>query len=277
MDMDKNGEKHVTLSKKDITRAWWRWYFFAEISNSFERLQSLAFCASMVPILTKLYKTKEDLRAALKRHLVFFNTQGIWGSVIHGITIAMEEQKANGADIPDEAITGIKTGLMGPFAGIGDTIDWATLKPIIISLFLPFAMQGSSLGVFGPLIMFTAVTIAEGYFFWNLGYKVGRDSVLAILEGGWVQQLITGAGVLGMFMMGALSAKFVKLSTPIEFAVGGKTYVLQQILDNLLPGLLPLLVVFAVYLYLVRKGPKYTKIVLTMLAVGIVSAILGIF
>ncbi|QUL98185.1 MAG: PTS system mannose/fructose/sorbose family transporter subunit IID [Candidatus Fermentithermobacillus carboniphilus] len=268
--------KPEPLTKRDITKSWLLWYFFAEISNSFERLQTLAFCASMIPILKKLYKTKESLSAALKRHLVFFNTQGTWGTIIHGITIAMEEEKARGADIPDEAITGIKTGLMGPFAGIGDTIDWATLRPIVVSLFLPFAMQGSVFGVVAPLVVFTAITMAEGYFFWHMGYRLGRESVMAILEGGWIQQLITGAGVLGMFMMGALSGQFVKVSTPIKFAVGGKTYALQQILNSIVPGLLPLVVVFAVYLFLLKKGAQYKKVLFAMLAVSLIAAVLGI-
>jgi mannose/fructose/N-acetylgalactosamine-specific phosphotransferase system component IID len=230
----------------------------------------------MIPILKKLYKTKETLSQALKRHLVFFNTQGTWGCIIHGITIAMEEQKANGKDIPDDAITGMKTGLMGPFAGIGDTIDWATLRPIIISLFLPFAMQGSALGVFGPLILFTAITMAEGYLFWHMGYRLGRESVMTILEGGWVQQLITGAGVLGMFMMGALSAQFVKVSTPLKFTVGGKMYALQDIFNSIFPGVLPLLVVFGVYIYLIKKGAKYKQIIFSMLAISFIAALIGI-
>ena len=101
------------------------------MSNSFARLQSVAFCAAFIPVLKKLYgNDPEEYSAALTRHLMFFNTEGIWGSVVHGIVLAMEEQRALGAPIPIEAITGIKAGLMGPFAGIGDTIDWSTIKPL---------------------------------------------------------------------------------------------------------------------------------------------------
>ena len=100
------------LTKKDITKSMWIYYAGAELSNSYERLQSLVFCASMTPVLKKLYDTDEELSAALKRHLVFFNTEGILGAIIQGIVISMEEQKANGENITDDAITGIKTGLM---------------------------------------------------------------------------------------------------------------------------------------------------------------------
>jgi len=261
------------LTKGDVTKSWLQWWILCEMSNSYERLQTLAFCASMIPVLKKLYRTKESLSAALKRHLVFFNTQGIWGGIIHGMVIAMEEQKAHRADIPDEAITGLKTGLIGPFAGIGDTIDWATIRPIVIALFIPMAMNGSWLGALLPMVMFTGITMAEGYFFWHSGYRLGRESIVKVLEGGWIQQLITGAGVLGLFMMGGLSAQFVKVSTKVQFAVGGVQYQLQSIVDQIAPGLLPLIVVFAVYAYMQKRGPKYTNILLSLLIAGMALGI----
>ena len=120
------------ITKKDIRRSWIRWILGVAMSTSVERLQALGFCASISPILEKLYKTKESLSAALKRHLLFFNTQGNWGAIIPGAVIAMEEQKASAPELPEEAITGFKTGLMGPMAGIGDTMDWLTLGPLLI-------------------------------------------------------------------------------------------------------------------------------------------------
>jgi Phosphotransferase system, mannose/fructose/N-acetylgalactosamine-specific component IID len=266
------------LTKGDISRSWIRWYCFAEMSNSFERLQTVAFCASMIPILKKLYTTKEELSKGLARHLLFFNTQGDWGSIIHGVTIAMEEQKANGENVPDEAITGIKTGLMGPFAGIGDTIDWGIIKPIIFGLFLPLAMTGHWTGSVLPWIIFTAITMIISYLLWHKGYTLGRESFTTVLESGWIQQVITGAGVLGLFMMGALSASFVKLSTPIKFTVaGGNPIALQGLLDKIVPGLLPLLVVFGIYIYMVKQGPKFGRILLVLLVASILTSVLGIF
>lgn len=114
MNMNQTTQPEVSkkLTKKDITKSMWIYYAGAELSNSYERLQSLVFCASMTPILKKLYSTDEELSEALKRHLVFFNTEGILGAIIQGIVISMEEQKSNGENITDDAITGIKTGLM---------------------------------------------------------------------------------------------------------------------------------------------------------------------
>ena len=111
------------ISEKDVRNAWLRYYMFCEVGISYERLQALSFCYSLIPIFKKIYPDKEDMKAALQRHLVFYNTEAVFGSPINGIVIALEEQKANGEPIEDDAITGLKTGLMGPLAGVGDSID----------------------------------------------------------------------------------------------------------------------------------------------------------
>lgn len=135
-----------TLTKMDITKAWFLYWLGAEVSNSYERLQSLIFCASMTPIIKKLYPQKEEQVDALKRHLNFFNSEQTFGAVIQGVAIAMEEQKTRGEAITDSSITGIKTGLMGPLAGIGDSVVWAAIMPLLIAIFIPFAAKGSAWG-----------------------------------------------------------------------------------------------------------------------------------
>ncbi len=265
------------LTKKDILKAWATWVATCELSNSYERLQSLSFVGCLTPILKKLYHKKEDLSNALKRHLTFFNTEGIWGSLIHGITIAMEEEKASGEDISDEMITGIKTGFMGPLAGIGDTIDWGTIRPIIIGLFLPLALKGSWIAGIGPFIISSAITTSISYYLWNLGYKLGKESILKVLKGGKIQQFIIGAGVLGMFMMGVLSSQFVKLSPKLKYIINGKETTMQSQLDSILPGLLPLGAIFLIYYLLQKKKVKYTTILLGVLVFSLVMAFFKVF
>lgn len=129
------------LTKADITKAWFIYWLGAEVSSSYERLQSLIFCASMTPIIKKLYPQKEEQVEALKRHLNFFNSEQTFGAVIQGISIAMEEQKTRGEAINDASITGIKTGLMGPLAGMGDSIIWAAVMPAVDCYFYPVRRQ----------------------------------------------------------------------------------------------------------------------------------------
>ena len=119
-ELVERARENGTLTKADITKAWFIYWLGAEVSSSYERLQSLIFCASMTPIIKKLYpQKKEEQVEALKRHLNFFNSEQTFGAVIQGISIAMEEQKTRGEPISDASITGIKTGLMGPLAGMG--------------------------------------------------------------------------------------------------------------------------------------------------------------
>lgn len=277
MTMTNTNTNTSKLTKKDITKSWWIWYFGAELSNSYERLQSLIFCAAMTPVLTKLYPEKAELSIALKRHLNFFNTEGIMGCPIHGITIAMEEEMANGGESSEVAITGIKTGLMGPLAGMGDSIIWAAIMPLIMALFLPLAMQGNPMGGILPLILYPGITMAMGYYFYHTGYSVGKKSIIGLLQNGKIKDLIQGASVLGLFMMGALSASFVNISTPFTIQMANSTPIaIQSILDMMAPGLLPLAAVFGIYAFLKKKGPRYNIILSFIIGLSIITSLLGI-
>jgi len=264
------------LTKGDITKAWFIYWLGAEVSSSYERLQSLIFCASMTPIIKKLYPEKEERAEALKRHLNFFNTEQTFGAVIQGVAIAMEEQKTRGEPISDASITGIKTGLMGPLAGIGDSVIWAAVMPLLIAIFIPFAAKGSAFGGILPLVLYTGITLAVSYGLVHKGYTLGRDSIITLLQGGRIKELIYGANVLGLIMMGALSASYVKITSPLKIsALEGSEIVVQQILDSIAPGLLPLAAVFSIYFYLTKKGPRYTTILLSVVVISVVCSLLG--
>lgn len=266
------------LTKKEISKTFWIYQLGCELSNSYERLQSLIFCASMIPAIKKLYAdNEEEQREALKRHLAFFNTEGTIGASIQGISLAMEEERANGADIGDSAITSIKTGLMGPLAGIGDSIVWAAIMPLIISIFIPIAKNGSIMGGLGPLVIYTVLTMYISWGLINKSYTLGRNSIMALLKDGKIKQVIYGANVLGMMMMGALSASYVNIASPMKFHVsGGATIVVQDILDQIMRGILPLTAVFLIYFYMVKKGPRYGIIIGTIVAVSIIGSFLGL-
>lgn len=265
------------LTKGDITKAWFIYWLGAEVSSSYERLQSLIFCASMTPIIKKLYPEKEERAEALKRHLNFFNTEQTFGAVIQGVAIAMEEQKTRGEPISDVSITGIKTGLMGPLAGIGDSVIWAAVMPLLIAIFIPFAAKGSAFGGILPLVLYTGITLAVSYGLVHKGYTLGRDSIITLLQGGRIKELIYGANVLGLIMMGALSASYVKITSPLKIsALEGSEIVVQQILDSIAPGLLPLAAVFSIYFYLTKKGPRYTTILLSVVVISVVCSLLGV-
>ncbi|MGQ9492262.1 MAG: PTS system mannose/fructose/sorbose family transporter subunit IID [Anaerolineae bacterium] len=272
-------ERYKLLERKDLFRSWLLWLFFSHACYNWERMQGTGFAMSMTPIIGKLYKTTEDIKAALKRHLVFFNTQPDIGGVVHGITVAMEEERALGADISDEAINSVKTGLMGPMAGIGDTIQQGIVIPISLAIGMSLALQGNFLGPILYLILVAAFVWGVGWWIWQQGYLQGRDAVTNILKSGALNRAITVAGVLGNFVLGALTVNFVKVSTKIKFTIGGSTFELQKILDSLMPNLLPLLLVLLVWWLLEKKKVSPTKILIGVIVVAVLGSypILGQF
>ncbi|MFQ6100757.1 MAG: PTS system mannose/fructose/sorbose family transporter subunit IID [Anaerolineae bacterium] len=269
------------LTRRDVFQAFLRWLFFSHSAWNWERMQGLGFAHSMTPVIKKLYKTKEDISAALKRHLVFFNTQPDIGGVIHGAVIAMEEERAAGADISDDAINAVKTGLMGPMAGIGDTIQQGIVIPIALSIGMSIALGGNiaeatSGSILGPLVylvLMAAFVWGVGWLLWWQGYQQGRMAVINILKSGTLKRVIVGAGVLGNFIMGALVVQFVSLSTPVGFMVGGTAFEIQPMLDSLMPNLLPLLLVLLLWWLLAQRNVSPTVIMAVVILVGVLGSI----
>jgi PTS system mannose-specific IID component len=268
------------LTRRDVFEAFWRWLFFSHSTYNWERMQGMGFAHSMTPIIKKLYKTKEDISAALQRHLVFYNTQPDVGGVINGIVIAMEEERAAGADISDDAINGVKTGLMGPMAGIGDTLQQGILIPIALALGISIALGGNIEGattgsLLGPIVYFVLVAAGiwlGGWFLFWQGYQQGRTAVTNILRSGTLNRVITGAGVLGNFVMGALVVSFVSLSTPVALLIGGTQFQVQGVLDSIMPNLLPLLLVLLIWWLLAKRNVSPTTVMIVIIAVGVLGA-----
>jgi PTS system mannose-specific IID component len=269
------------LTRQDVFQSFIRWLCFSHSTYNWERMQGMGFAHSMTPIIKKLYTTKEDISAALKRHLVFYNTQPDVGGIINGAVIAMEEERASGADITDDAINAVKTGLMGPMAGIGDTLQQGILIPIALALGISIALGGSMEGatrgsLLGPIVYLVLVAAGiwlGGWFLYWQGYKQGRTAVTNILRSGTLNRVITGAGVLGNWVMGALVVQFVILSTSVAFKIGGTPFEVQAILDSIIPNLLPLLLVLLIWWLVAKKNVSPTTIMIVVILVGVLGSI----
>ncbi|WP_294562829.1 PTS system mannose/fructose/sorbose family transporter subunit IID [uncultured Traorella sp.] len=265
------------LSKKEVNQAHLLWWLAAETNNSYERLQAPSFCSAVAKNLKKIYgDDTEGYKDALKRHLEFYNTEGTIGAVVVGIVLAMEEEKVKG-HLTGDVITGIKLGLMGPIAGIGDTLIWGMIKSILMGIACNFALQGSPIAlVFPPL--FSILIFVVGRYTCRLGYDLGSEAVPKLLQSGTMNKLITAASILGLFMMGALSASYVTVTTPLSWTIEstGAVISIQSYLDQILPGMLQLAAVFGVYWYFTHKGQNYIKLVLLILVISIVAAFFGI-
>ena len=276
--MEQNTERK-TLSKKDVVKSFWRWTFFSLANYNYDRLAGTGFCHAMAPIIEKLYKDNpEEYKAAVQRHIEFYNTEPHFGGVINGMVIAMEEERANGAPISDEAINGIKTGLMGPFAGIGDTLWQGTLTPILLSIGISLASSGSLAGPLVYAVLMMGIMLSIAYYVWMTGYKLGKEGLQRILESNLIKKVITGASALGAIVMGALTAGFVSVSTPLMINIQGAGMSVQtDILDKLFRGLLPLALTLGTLYLLKNKKVKATKVMALLIVVAAAGAIIGIF
>ena len=276
----------VRVTRGDLLRSWALWTFFAHANYNYERLQGTGFAHAMTPIIKRLYTTPDEIRAALKRHLVFFNTEPNFGNIVHGTVIAMEEQRANGAPIDDDAINSVKSGLMGPLAGIGDTLSQSTITPILLALGIGIAggtasgsavptlagATGNPLGAIIYMILVSVVIVAIGYTAWMQGYARGRTFVTDILRSGTIDRVLVGAGVLGNMVLGALAAKFVVVNLAPTITISGAQLNIQAaVLDPLFPGALALGLVVLTWWLLRRVNP------LVLLAIFLVGSILAAY
>ena len=301
-------DSKIKLTKADRFKAFLRSYFLLASFN-YERMQNGGVAYTLIPAIKKLYQTKEDRAAALKRHLEFFNTHPYVAAPIMGVTLALEEEKANGTDIEDAAIQGVKIGMMGPLAGIGDPVFWFTVRPILGALGASLAQAGN---IAGPLIFFIGWNLIRMAFLWytqELGYKAGSE-ITKDMSGGILKDITKGASILGMFILAVLVERWVSIvftvnlpgkvlskGAYIEWPKGNvsgdqlKTILgqvndklsfdkiqvdtLQKQLDSLIPGLMGLLLTFAC-MWLLKKKVSPITIIIGLFVVGIVASFFGI-
>ena len=298
----------LQLSKSDRKKVWWR-STFLQGSWNYERMQNLGWAYALIPAIKKLYTSKEDRAAALKRHLEFFNTHPYVAAPIIGVTLALEEERANGAEIDDTAIQGVKIGMMGPLAGVGDPVFWFTIRPILGALGASLAMAGN---IVGPLLFFFGWNIIRMAFLWytqELGYRAGSE-ITKDLSSGIIQKITKGASILGMFILAVLVERWVSITFTVNLpstqlsegayivfpkgSVTGtelqgilvdvanglsltstRTNTLQGQLDSLIPGLMGLLLTFFC-MWLLKKKVSPITIIIGLFIVGIIARFFGI-
>ena len=279
-------------------------------SWNYERMQNGGWCYAMIPAIKALYKDPEDQKAALKRHLEFYNTHPYLSAPVIGVTLAMEEERANGAPIDDVAIQGVKVGMMGPLAGVGDPVFWYTVRPILGALGASLALGGS---IVGPILFFVLWNVIRLLFLWytqEFGYNLGT-SITKDLSGGMLGRITEGASILGMFIIGALVERWVTINfTPVVAqipqsagayidwntlpagaegikqaltmydSIGStalspvRTVTLQQNLDQLIPGLAAVGLTL-LCCQLLKKKVSPIVIILCLFGVGVLGRFFG--
>lgn len=301
-------EKKIKLTKADRFKMFLRSYFLLSSFN-YERMQNGGVTYTLIPAIKKLYSSKADRAAALKRHLEFFNTHPFMANPIFGVTLALEEERANGANVDDAAISGVKIGMMGPLAGAGDPLFWFTLRPIMLSLGASLAVSGNVAGPFVFFILWNIMAAVVKWYTQEFGYRAGT-AITDDLSGGLLQKVTRGASMMGMFVIGSLIQRWVSITfTPVvstvkqqkgayidweklpagakglkeaftQYAAGRslsetKVTTLQDNLDQLVPGLAALGLTF-LCMYLLKRKVSPIIIILGIFVLAIVFHVIGL-
>jgi fructoselysine/glucoselysine PTS system EIID component len=270
----------IAVVRPPITNGDLRWMFLRsmalEANFNFETWQNTGFAFSMLPALKKLYPDKEAMAAALQRHLQLFNTSTYGSTLIIGLTAAMEEQNSRDPDFNSESINSVKLGLMGPLAGVFDSLFWGTLKVIAAGVGTSLALKGHLSGALLFILLFNVPHLLLRYQLTFIGYRAGTRWLQQLARTHVMDKLTYGASILGLMVVGAMPATLMSLRTPLAFGGGDAGSGLQGILDSIVPAILPLGLTFLVY-YFIKKGVKTAYLLLGLVVLGFVGSVLHLF
>lgn len=256
------------INKRDLNKMAWR-SLLLQASFNYERMQAAGWLYGLIPGLKKIHKDKNDLSASMQSHMEFFNTHPFLVTFIMGIVIAMEEAKES-----IDSIRGIRVATMGPLGGIGDALFWLTLLPISAGIGASMAIDGNIAGPIVFLLIFNIVHFGLRFGLMHYGYKTGVGAITKLKES--TQQISHGASIIGLSVVGALIASYIRLNTTLVITAGKASVALQtDVLDKVMPKMLPFAYTLLMY-KLIKKGLSPVKLIFLTIVVGVVGKYIGI-
>lgn len=272
--------KKSLIPKLALIKAWLIWETFPQTCYNYERMMGQVVAHMFSAIINFLYQDNPSKRKeVMRREIEFFNVHIEFGACILGMAIALEEQKALGEEIPGEFITNLKTSLMGPLAGMGDTIWQGVVIPILLALCIDLTRSGDG-NVWGAIIYAVVIVVAAyALSYWNFmfGYKAGSEAIMDFLEKGILNKLIKGASIMGCMVMGGLIVNYVTCICGIEIPSSTSVYSVQEsFLDAVCPKILPLGMTMLVYYLINKRRWSSVKVIGLIIAIGVVCGATGI-
>lgn len=267
------------LSKKALLKSFHNWYYGHLTCFSQEHMQTFGYLCSMLPLVEELYDNEDDKATAMNTYTAFFNTEPQLGSVVVGITAGLEESRANGAeDVDEETINGLRAGLMGPIAGIGDSLVVGTVIPILLGIAMGMSTGGSPLGAIFYIIVWNLFAYFGMRFMYFKGYELGGKAV-EFLIGKQGEALRDAIGTLGGIVIGAVSATWVSVTTSLQLSndAGEPYLVLQDKLDAVFPGLLTAAFIILCWFLMSKKRLSPIKVMLLLVVIAFVGVLVGFF
>ncbi len=265
--MTTNSEKKK-ISQKELKQIYIR-SCQLDISWDYERQQHLGYSYGMTPVIRKLYpgeENKEKRVQALKRGLEFMAITPQLSTLLMGINAAMEEENACNPEFDGNSINAVKTSLMGPLAGIGDSLIPGTLRIIAAGIAISFAQSGNIMGPLLYLLIFNIPAFAIRYYCLKYGYGLGSSFISKVADSGIMQKVSHYAGIIGLMVIGGMICNQIWLDLPIMVGSGDFAEPLTNYLDQIMPCLIQLGLFGAMY-YLLGKKVKTTTILISLIIV----------
>ena len=267
------------LSKKTLTKSFHNWYYGNLTCFSQEHMQTFGYLCSMLPVVEELYDKKEDQARSMKTYTAFFNTEPQLGTVIVGMTAGLEEARANGTeDVDDETINGLRAGLMGPIAGIGDSLIVGTLIPILLGIALGLSTGGSAVGAIFYVVVWNVLITLGMRFLYFKGYELGGKAV-EVLVGEKSVALRESIVLVGNMVIGAVAATWVHVTTSFKMVnAQGEVFLdLQGNLNSVFPNLLTFAFVILCWYLLTKKKMSPLVVMSILVVISFVGVSLGVF
>ena len=266
------------LTKKTLMKSFHHWYYGNLTCFSQEHMQTFGYLTSMLPIVEELYDNKEDQARSMQTYTAFFNTEPQLGSLIVGITAGLEEARANGSEeVDDETINGLRAGLMGPVAGIGDSLVVGTLIPVILGIALGLSTGGSPIGAVFYIVIWNLLAYLGMRFAYFKGYELG-DKAVEFLVGAQGQAIRKAVSIVGGMVVGGVAATWVSVQTSFQLGSAKNPYlVLQDKLDAVYPGSLTAIFIVFCWWLMAKKNISPIKVMLLLVVIAFVGVLVGFF
>lgn len=263
--------------RKMLRKAFWRSFtLYAAVSPA--KQGASGFCYSLMPFIDKFYKNDEnEKRAALTRSMSYFNTTITCSTFIMGLVASMEKKNSEQKDFDANSINAVKSSLMGPLAGIGDSVFWGVLRVIAAGIAVGLGSAGNILAPIVFLLLFNIPTFLIKYYGTFLGYKLGSEYIQKMYESGLMNILTKAASIVGLIMVGGMTASMVTFQSVFELSMEGESILnLQSMLDQIFVGIVPLGLTLGCYYLLKKKNVSITLLIIGVIVLSILLSLLGI-
>lgn len=275
--VESENKEYRALPKRLILKTLFRQHVLNQLSFGYDRGYVNSWTSGALPALEYLYKDDDEgFKAALFRTRDYWLCEQTFASLAFGIYLSMEEQYANGADFDPKAIREIKSSIMGPLSGMGDSIMGSTVRQLILVFFLGFAMEGATWAGLGFVLVYSfLINTPLIILFCNTGYKYGKEAVSKLLGTPWLTAVTEACTMASMIIMGGMAAKYTTFALSYSWTVGETVFYLQDKLDAAIPGVLTLAAV-AVYYYFVGKKVNFLWLILGTLFLCVLLSLVGL-